>query len=272
MASKINIYSDEWCDLVFESRNQSYGGYVLRKLSNRRHMFALITAIVLFLIGISTPSIIKSIKPEVKEKDVSVRTLADIKLDKPKENVDEIVKELPPPPPLKNVIKFTAPVIKPDEEVAEEEEPKMQEEVVESKSAIGAIDYDKGTDDPMAEMPEVMPTEDQSIVGESMEPLLVVEQMPDFPGGEGELYKYLQEHIKYPPLARESGIVGTVYVRFVVDKYGKISNVSLLRGIGGGCDEEALRVIKAMPDWKPGKQNGLAVPVYFTLPVKFTLQ
>ena len=272
MASKINIYSDEWCDLVFEKRNQSYGGYVLRKFSNKRHMVSLIIAVVFFIIGVSMPSIIKQIRPAVKEKDVSVRTLADIKLDKPKDNVDELVKELPPPPVLKNVIKFTAPVIKPDEEVAEDEEPKLQQEVVESKSAIGSIDYDKGTDDPTAEMPEVMPSEDQQIVEETMEPLLVVEQMPDFPGGEGELYKYLQEHIKFPPMARESGITGTVYVRFIVDKKGKISNVTLLRGIGGGCDEEALRVVRGMPDWKPGRQNGIPVPVYFTLPVKFILK
>jgi periplasmic protein TonB len=272
MASKINIYSDEWCDLVFEKRNHAYGGYVLRKLSNKRHMTALIIAVVVFILGVCSPSIIKSITPETKEKDVSVRTLADIKLDKPKENVDELIKELPPPPVLKNVIKFTAPVIKPDEEVAEEEEPKMQQEVVESKAAIGSINYDKGTDDPTAEMPEVMPSEDQQIVEEKIEPYLVVEQMPDFPGGEGELYKYLQEHIKFPAMARESGITGTVYVRFIVDKNGKISNVSLLRGVGGGCDEEAIRVVKCMPDWKPGKQNGIAVPVYYTLPVKFILK
>jgi len=272
MASKINIYSDDWCDLVFEARNHTYGGYTLRKLSSKRHMFALIIAAVLFIIGVSMPSIIKEIRPAAKEKDVSVRTLTDIKLDKPKENVDEIIKELPPPPPLKNVIKFTAPVIKPDEEVAEEEEPKMQQEVVESKAAIGSIDYDKGTDDPTAEMPDVMPTEDQQIVEETIEPFLVVEQMPDFPGGEVELYKYLQENIKYPPMAREAGVTGVVYVRFIVDKKGKISNVTLLRGIGGGCDEEAIRVVKGMPDWNPGKQNGMPVPVYFTLPVKFILR
>jgi protein TonB len=272
MASKINIYSDEWCDLVFESRNQSYGGYVLRKLSNRRHMIALIIAVVVFVVGVSMPSIIKQITPAAKEKDVSVRTMADIKLDKPKEKVDELIKELPPPPVLKNVIKFTAPVIKPDEEVAEEEEPKLQQEVVESKAAIGTINYDKGTDDPTAEMPDVMPSEDQQIVEETVEPFLVVEQMPDFPGGEAELYKYLQANIKFPSMARDAGITGTVYVRFIVDKYGKISNVTLLRGIGGGCDQEALRVVKAMPDWKPGKQNGMPVPVYFTLPIKFTLQ
>jgi len=272
MASKINIYSEEWCDLVFEQRNRTYGGYVLRRLSERRHMISLRIAAAVFIIGVSMPGIIKSIRPEAKEKDTSVRVMTDIKLDKPKENVDELIKELPPPPVLKNVIKFTAPVIKPDEQVAEEEEPKMQQEVQDSKAAIGSINYDKGTDDPTAEMPDVMPSEDQSIAEEKIEPYLVVEVMPDFPGGEGELYKYLQEHIKYPPLARESGITGTVYVRFIVDKKGKISAVTLLRGIGGGCDEEAIRVVQGMPDWKAGKQNGIAVPVYFTLPVKFILK
>jgi periplasmic protein TonB len=272
MASKLNIYSDEWIDLVFEDKNQTYGGYALRKLSSKRTMIALIISVVVFTIGVSSPSILKSIRPESKEKDVSVRTLADIKLDKPKEKVDELIKELPPPPPLKNVIKFTAPVIKPDEQVAEEEEPKTQQEVQDSKAAIGAINYDKGTDDPTAEMPDVMPTSDQQIVEEKIEPFLVVEQMPDFPGGETELYKYLQANIKYPPMARESGITGTVYVRFIVDKRGRISNVTLLRGIGGGCDEEAIRVVQGMPDWNPGKQNGMAVPVYFTLPVKFILR
>jgi periplasmic protein TonB len=272
MASKINIFADDWCDMVFEKRNQNYGAFILRKLSNRRHMIALSIAIAFFVLGVSTPTIIKSIRPAGVEKDVSVRVMTDIKLDKPKDKVDELIKELPPPPVLKNVIKFTAPVIKPDEQVAEEDEPKMQQEVVDSKAAIGTINYDKGTDDPTAEMPDVMPSEDQQIAEETIEPFLVVEQMPDFPGGEGELYKYLQDKIKYPPMARESGITGTVYVRFIVDKHGKISNVTLLRGIGGGCDEEAIRVVQAMPDWKPGRQNGMPVPVYFTLPVKFILR
>jgi TonB family protein len=107
---------------------------------------------------------------------------------------------------------------------------------------------------------------------EKKEPFLVVEQMPEFPGGEEKLYKYLQKNIQYPDSAKVKGIQGTVYVRFIVDDQGKISEVTLLRGIGGGCDEEAMRVVKLMPDWIPGKQNGKAIPVYFTLPIKFTLQ
>jgi periplasmic protein TonB len=271
MAQKVNIFSNEWCDIVFENRNKDYGAFSLRRLSNNRHSIALIIAILFFLIGTTAPVIIKKIVPERKERDVSVRTLSDINLDKPKEKVDEMLKELPPPPPLKNVIKFTAPVIKPDEEVAEEEEPKTQAEVVESKAAIGNIDFDKGTDDPTAAMPDEMPTEDQQIVGEEGQVFLMAEQMPEFPGGEREMLNYLNSNIKYPQMARESGIQGTVFVKFVVEKNGSVSNVEILRGIGGGCDEEALRVIKNMPKWNPGKQNGLAVRVYFNIPMKFRL-
>jgi len=78
-------------------------------------------------------------------------------------------------------------------------------------------------------------------------------------------------NIKYPEVARTSGITGTVYVQFVVEKDGSISDVKVVRGIGGGCDEEAVRVVKSMPRWKPGKQRGQPVRVYFTLPIEFKL-
>ena len=100
----------------------------------------------------------------------------------------------------------------------------------------------------------------------------VVEQQPGFPGGDIERIKFLQKNIKYPQMARESGIQGTVYVTFVVEPNGSISHVSILRGIGGGCDEEAIRVIESMPKWNPGKQRGKPVRVQFNMPIKFTLQ
>lgn len=130
-------------------------------------------------------------------------------------------------------MKFTAPVIRPDEQ---------------------DIDQDVAT------------AEEQSI-----EPFLVVEQMPEFPGGDTALYNYLLKNIHYPDSAKIKGIQGTVYVRFIVEADGTVTNVTLLRGIGGGCDEEAIRVVQAMPKWKAGKQNGQAVAVYFTLPIKFVL-
>lgn len=106
---------------------------------------------------------------------------------------------------------------------------------------------------------------------EETEIFTVVEESPGFPGGDEARIKFLQENIKYPTMARESGIQGTVYVTFVVEKGGNVSDVKILRGIGGGCDEEAIRVIKAMPKWNSGKQRGKPVRVQFNMPIKFTL-
>ena len=100
----------------------------------------------------------------------------------------------------------------------------------------------------------------------------IVEEMPTFPGGEAELFKYLGKNIRYPQMATDAGISGVVYVTFVVGKDGKITDVKVLRGIGGGCDEEAVRVVKSMPAWKPGKQRGKAVTVQYNLPIRFTLR
>ena len=101
---------------------------------------------------------------------------------------------------------------------------------------------------------------------------MVVEDMPQFPGGMGALMKYLATHIQYPDLAKESGIQGRVFINFVVEPDGSIDHVKVLRGIGGGCDQEAIRVVKSMPKWVPGKQRGKPVRVSFNLPVKFTLE
>ena len=101
---------------------------------------------------------------------------------------------------------------------------------------------------------------------------VVVEQMPHFPGGDKALMKYLATHIKYPALAKESGIQGRVFINFVVEPNGKIDHVKVLRGIGGGCDEEAVRVVEGMPRWVPGRQRGKPVRVSFNLPIKFTLE
>lgn len=99
----------------------------------------------------------------------------------------------------------------------------------------------------------------------------VVEESPSYPGGDEARINFLRENMKYPQMARESGISGTVFVTFVVERDGSVTDVKVLRGIGGGCDEEAIRVIKAMPKWNPGKQRGKPVRVQFNLPIRFTL-
>jgi len=265
MAANNDIFSNEWCDLIFEAKNQLYGAYDLRRRSAKRHARALIIASILFILAITGPGLIKSILPERKEVDTSVRKLTEIKIDQPKEN---ILKEIPPPPPpVRNTIKFTPPVIKPDEMVSEADEPKMQREVVEEKAAIGTVNFDKGTDDVAAPIAK----DNSKITEEEEKPFQVVEQMPQFPGGEAEMMKFIKANLKYPVIAQEMGVSGTVIVQFVVGRDGKISRIKVMRGIGSGCDEEAIRVLEKMPAWNPGKQGGKPVMVSYTVPFKYVL-
>ncbi|MEJ2595383.1 MAG: energy transducer TonB, partial [bacterium] len=138
----------------------------------------------------------------------------------------------PPPPPPKAVTQIK--IVEDDVEVEED------------------IDIDVDADEDMEMMEYIPPEDDEEEIAEE-EIFTVVESMPEFPGGMGELMKYLATNIKYPPLAKESGIQGRVFINFVVEPDGAISNVKVLRGIGGGCDEEAVRVVESMPKWKPGK-------------------
>jgi periplasmic protein TonB len=140
-----------------------------------------------------------------------------------------------------------------------------------------AVDDDINIDveaDQSTEVEEYVPVQDmgEEESAEEQQIFMVVESMPEFPGGEAALHQYLAENIKYPQMAKESGIQGRVFVTFVVERDGKVTDVKVLRGIGGGCDEEAIRVVQNMPKWAPGKQRGKPVRVQFNLPVKFTLQ
>ncbi len=103
------------------------------------------------------------------------------------------------------------------------------------------------------------------------EPMTIVEEMPEFPGGSEALYPYIREILKYPIQAIEQGVEGIVYLTFVVEKDGSMSNIRVLRSIGYGCDEEAMRVVRGMPKWTPGKQRGQAVRVRYNLPICFKL-
>lgn len=267
MAANNDIFSNEWCDLVFIGKNQMYGAYELRRNSDRRHFRALLIATIVFILAVTGPGLLKSILPERHEADTQVRTLSQLEIDKPKEP-ENLLKEIPPPPPpVRNTIQFTPPVIKPDEMVAEEDEPKMQKEVVEAKAAVGAVDFNKGTDDISAPIAK----ENKQIVEDVDKPFVNVEQMPEFPGGPKEMMKFINNNLHYPVIASEMGVSGTVIVQFVVGRDGKIGSIKVVRGIGSGCDEEAIRVLEKMPAWNPGRQGGKAVLVYFTLPFRFVL-
>lgn len=144
-------------------------------------------------------------------------------------------------------------------------------EIVEDDVEVEDIDINVDVDQKTEIEVYVPPARDEEEISET-EIFTVVESMPEFPGGAAKMMEFIAKNIKYPPMARESGIQGRVFVNFVVEPDGKVSNVKVLRGIGGGCDEEAIRVVNNMPKWTPGRQRGKAVRVSFNLPVRFTLQ
>ena len=262
MAQKINIYSEEWCDLVFEGKNQTYGAFVLRKFRDKRHRIAVVSTFIFFFLIFALPTLIAIIAPKNRSRNLDVNVLTNIELEQNKKEPPKLEK---PPEEIKATIKFTPPVIAPDDQV--KEEMKSQDQLSESTASISIADIngtDKGVD--------ISEVTKKVVAEEDEKPLLVVEQNPEFQGGYDAMLKFLHDKMQYPTLAQESGIQGTVFVQFVVSKTGKISNVKILRGIGGGCDEEAVRVVKEMPNWIPGRQNGQAVPVMFQIPVKFQLQ
>ena len=159
-----------------------------------------------------------------------------------------------------------------DEDVKAEDEIKSQDELQESQTAFGSTDFDKGTDD----LNVVREHKDEIIV-EKKEPVkeevfVAVEQMPQFPGGDAELMKFLSKNIKYPTMAMENNIQGRVVVQFVVTKTGAIGEVKVIRSVDRDLDREAIRVCKSLPNFIPGKMNGQAVNVWYTLPVNFKLQ
>ncbi|MEO6132338.1 MAG: energy transducer TonB [Saprospiraceae bacterium] len=262
-------------DIVFDGRNKSYGAFELRRLYDKHMTRAMMVGILFFLLVVGSPQIIKMIKGFVgdnKEKLVMKEvTLAEPPPIDPK-------KPPPPPPPkvdpppIKDQIKFVPPVVKKDEEVKEEEPPPPTvEEIKDKEIATETKEGDEsGVDASLAE-PEA-PAAPVLEEPKDEEPFTFVEQMPTFPDGTEAMYKYINGQIKYPAIARENGISGQVIVQFVVSKEGDISKAHVVRGIGGGCNEEALRVVNGMPKWKAGKHNGRAVPVTFTLPIKFVLQ
>ena len=269
MSQKINLFNEAWVDLLFKDRNQEYGAFELRKDSSRRHRVGIIAALIFLALIIFVPILYKQIIEKVKDRNVEVTTLSNIEIEKKVEKPKDIIIEKPAPP-LKSSIKFTPPVIKPDEEVQEDEEIKTQEELINTDVNISVADV-KGTDE---ENGQDIGDLNNMIVGEdtTSTPYAVVEQMPEFPGGEAALQRYLHNSVKYPNIAMENGIQGKVYVGFVVERNGSISNVRIARGVDASLDKEAMRVVRLMPKWIPGKQNGEPVRVSFTAPINFVLE
>lgn len=276
MGKDINIDSSEWVDVVFEGRNKQYGAYHLRQTSDKRYIVAFIAVIIFVIMLAVIPGLISAVGELAKKNAENIDeefALSAIPVEQqvPEENI--VKQEIaPPPPPLKSTIKFTPPVIKKDEEVAEDKEMKAVSEVLETKLQVSMADV-KGTDEKFGV--DVATLKDHQVIVQEKpqeKPFTTVEQMPTFPGGEAEMQKYIANNLKYPVSAQENSIQGRVTIRFVVTASGEISDVKVLKGIDPACDREAVRVVKSMPKWIPGKQNGRQVAVYFTLPIVFKLQ
>lgn len=276
--SKIDLISNEWTDLVFEGRNQAYGAYKLRKGTAKRNVWALIIvglAAALLYLGLQLQKMAEANK---KVENTQAVELAKLNTEKKEAKVEkkEIIKQEPEKvvEQVKSSVKFTAPIIKKDSEVKEEDEIKL-DEVQKSDKAVGAFTVE-GNDEVggavLKAKEDIAAPEPPKHVVEETKIFTVVEQMPMFPGGDGALMGYLRDNIKYPTVAAENGVQGRVVVGFVVERDGSITDVNILRGVDPSLDREAMRVVKSMPRWNPGKQNGSAVRVKYQVPVSFRLQ
>ena len=275
--SKIDLISNEWTDLVFEGRNQAYGAYKLRKGTTKRNVWSIIIvalAAVLLFLGLQLQKMAQANKTVENTQAVELARLQEKKKEVKVEK-KEIIRTEPEKvvEQVKSSVKFTAPVIKKDEDVKEEDEIKL-EEVEKSTKAIGSFNVEgndevggavlKAKDEIKA--PEPPKHEEETKI------FTVVEQMPLFPGGDAALMAYLRDNIHYPTVAAENGVQGRVVVGFVVERDGSITDVNVLRSVDPSLDREAMRVVKGMPRWTPGKQNGSAVRVKYQVPVTFRLQ
>jgi protein TonB len=286
MAKEVDLSSREWCDLVFEGKNKDFGAYVIRTDSPKRHTKAVVWTIIgTLLLGGIIIGIMKAneyleaqrLKSEQEQETVMVDMSATEEPEPEQERLEQPKPEVLPEEVLQTV-KVTELRIVEDEKVKKEDEIKTQEELQETQTAFGQKDNDKGTDD----RNETKTLKDEVVVEKKTEPekkkeepekvFTSVEQMPQFPGGDAALMKYLSSHIQYPAMAAENNVQGKVILQFVVEKDGRVGEVKVARSVDKDLDKEAIRVVKSLPKFTPGRQNGQAVRVWYTLPVTFKLQ
>ena len=281
--AKIDLYDPKWVDMVFAQKNKEYGAYKLRKGTSGRNIKALLILVVAAALvgGFLAWKVIEQKNAEAQAAYMEAMELAKMQEQaKKREKKDEPIKPKVEPkkeiPVARETQKFTAPVIKKDDLVKEENQVKQMDKL-DDKVAVGAEDKEGVKDrtveavrsDIAVAAPPPPPAPKPEVANKVFD---VVEEMPSFPGGQGALMSFLSSNIKYPVVAQENGVQGRVIVGFVVEKDGSISDVKVMRSVDPSLDREAQRVVKAMPKWKPGKQNGSAVRVKYTVPVVFRLQ
>ena len=281
--AKIDLYDPKWVDMVFAGKNKEYGAYQLRKGTSGRNIKALLILVIAAALvgGFLAWKVIEQKQAEEQQAYMEAMELAKLqqqakKEEKKKEPVKPKVEMKKEIPVARETQKFTAPVIKKDELVKEGNQVKQMDKL-DDKVAVGT-ENKEGVKDRTVEAvrndiavaaPPPPPAPKPEVATKVFD---VVEEMPSFPGGQGALMSYLASNIKYPVVAQENGVQGRVIVSFVVERDGSISDVRVARSVDPSLDREAQRVVKSMPRWKPGKQNGSAVRVKYTVPVVFRLQ
>ena len=282
--AKIDLYDPKWVDMVFAGKNKEYGAYKLRKGTSGRNITSLLILVIAAALvgGFLAWKVIEQKQAEEQQAYMEAMELA--KLQKQAEKEKKKPEKVQPKVEMKKEIpvaretqKFTAPVIKKDELVKEENQVKQMDQL-DAKVAVGTKD-EEGVKDrnieavrsdiAVATPPPPPPAPKPEVSNKVFD---VVEEMPSFPGGQGALMQYLASNIKYPVVAQENGVQGRVIVSFVVERDGSISDVKVARSVDPSLDREAQRVVKSMPRWSPGKQNGSTVRVKYTVPVVFRLQ
>jgi len=257
---KLDIFTNQWLDIVFEGRNKVYGAYELRKSNNKTAVKALVIGAIVFAIAVSLPLIV-SLLPDSSEADEVLDTkIVSIKLP-PKEDIKKNIPPPPPPPPKVDQVKFVKPVVAKAEEITEE--PPKTVEIKDKK--LGAVTI-KGDPDAVLTV-EPVGTGTAAVVEEVDNQIYNtagIEVKPDFPGGINKFYKFVGDNYQTP---EEDGLKGKVYVTFVVEKDGSLTDIKVIRDIGYGTGKEAIRVLKKSPKWSPGVQNGKPVRVLYSLPI-----
>ena len=275
--SKIDLISNDWIELVFAGRNHAYGAYQLRKSTGKRNLWSMVfvaAVAALAYVGLAAYNTYQEQQKARFEAEMEASLLEQKKEAKVEKKTEAPKIEVQKVEKVKSSIAFTPPVIKKDSEVKPEEEMKTQDELNENKTAIGAFDV-KGNDEEggtVLKAVEEIATPEPPKHEEENKVFDVVEQMPSFPGGPSALMAYLSSHVKYPAVAEENGIQGRVTVQFVVEKDGSVTDVKTMKSVDPSLDREAERVVRSMPKWIPGKQNGSAVCVKYFVPVVFRLQ
>ena len=281
--AKIDLYDPKWVDMVFAGKNKEYGAYQLRKGTSGRNIKALLILVIAAALvgGFLAWKVIDQKQAEEQQAYMEAMELAKLqqqakKEEKKKEPVKPKIEPKKEIPVARETQKFTAPVIKKDELVKEENQVKQMDKLDE-KVAVGT-ENKEGTKDRLAEAvrsdiavaaPPPPPAPKPEVSNKVFD---VVEEMPHFPGGPAALQAFLSSNTKYPVVAQENGVQGRVIVSFVVERDGSITDVKVVRSVDPSLDREATRVVRSMPRWSPGKQNGSAVRVKYTVPVVFRLQ